>query len=786
MNANSVHPPVRLRLAGLALLALFTLPAAAGNYSEGKRAFELGDFDQAVLLLSQAQKQHPKDIEIRMALQRAREKASYMHSDRGRIYLNAVPPRYADAVAEFQMAVVVFEGNTFARDNLDRSLKLVEEQRKKQQTDENSLEKQKIKSALDFGVPVLRPRNTDPLSIDLEDKPQRQALEAISKATGINFIYDERLEQDIDRKRISLHLKNASFVDTMEILLTKTNTMYQIINETTLLLAPNNPESERKYQDLVMKTFYLSNALAKDVFQQVRSIIDVKKLSQNEQLNSITMRGTPDQIAMAQKIIDLNDKSRGEVVIDVEILEVNKTLAQNIGILAEPRSFKASALMRPGVPGVPTLLDWSSRYNLGHKSQWSVPLPSISVNFLHGDGDTKTLANPSVRVTEGEKADLHIGDRFPIFNCTTTGTVPGGSGTVGCTPTYTDIGIQIKLEPRVHHNNEVSIKLDLKITSLGATVNSQGSTGQSAPAIGERSINTVIRMADGETEMLAGMLRNDDSKTYDGYPWLEKIPILRALFGNHSKSKHQTDVILLLTPHIIRFPNITEDDLQAKWVGTEESPRLKTSNSRRLNVVAASAGDAREGTDDVENLEPSAPAGQYPGGMPSGDGVPKKGAPPDPGKIPDANPTANPDGKPETPSGTINLSLAPSTLVVQAGKPAEIHVMAAGVNSLGKFGFTLRHGQLPLQCISAQPGELFTAGGGQPEMQFANLPGGDCQITLTRNGGNGAAASGEIAMVTVTVALHGQDILNAINLEAFDGKGNPIPVTASPMQIKVE
>jgi general secretion pathway protein D len=754
------------------------------SYDEGKRAFEAGDYDRAVMILSLAEKKHPKNLDIRMSLQRAREKDSYMHSDRGRIYLNALPPRYGDALAEFQLAFSVFEGNTFARDNYERCVKLLEEQRSKTHLDENSLEAQKKKSALDTGVPVLKPRNTDPLSIDMEDKPQRQALEAISKATGISFIYDERLEQDIDRKRISLHIKNASFVDTMEILLTKTNTMYQIINDTTLLLAPNNPESERKYQDLVMKTFYLSNAQAKDVFQQVRSIIDVKKLSQNEQLNSITMRGSPDQIAMAQKIIDLNDKSKGEVVIDVEILEVNKTLADNIGLLLGPRTFSLSALTRPGVSAAnATLFDWSRRYNLKSKSQWHVDaMPSASVSFLHSDGDTKTLANPSVRVTEGEKADLHIGDRFPIFNCTTTGTtVPGGVGNIGCTPTYTDIGIQIKLEPRVHHNQEVSIKLDLKITSLGATVNSQqGSGGQTAPAIGERSINTVIRMADGETEMLAGMLRDDDSKSYDGYPWIEKVPLLRALFGNHSNSHHKTDVILLLTPHVIRFPNITEEDLQANWVGTEESPRLKTpSNSHRLNVVAAAAGDDRG--DAAEEHDDAAPAGQYPvGGMASPD---KSGKPPAPGSEGDKKPPEKTD--PAT-GGTINLSLAPSTLVVQAGKPADIHVMAAGVSSLSKFGFTLRHGQLPLQCNSAMPGELFTSGGGQPEMQFAPLPGGDCQITLTRGGGNSAMATGEVATVSITVPLHGQDIINAINFEAFDGKGNPLPVIASPMQIKVE
>ena len=763
---SGIRSAALFALAGAALLASAGC-AASSAFRQGRMAYDAGDYDRAVLMLSKANAESPGSNEYRMLLQRSREKASTLHSDRGRVYANA--GRFADAAAEFQLAVAVFPGNTFAHDQYDQAVKAMEEHKKNAAQGNDDFEAKKRHAGLELGVPKLKPRNTDPISIDLEDKPQRQALDAISRATGINFIYDERLEQDIDRKRISLHLKNVSFDEAMEILLAKTGTMYQIYNESTLLLAPNNPESERKYQDLVMKTFYLSNAQAKDVFQQVRSMIDIKKLSQNEQLNAITIRGTPDQVQLAQRIIDLNDKSKGEVVIDVEILEVNRTTSETIGLLVGPRTVSVGAA-QSSVPLLNlrnTVLS-KSTYNIG-------PLPSVTLNFLRSDGNTKTLANPSVRVTEGEKADLHIGDRFPIFNCTST--VGSGTGIVQtCTPTYTDIGIQIKLEPRVHHNHEVSIKLDLKVNTLGAPVSSGGTNSQTANAIGERSINTVIRMADGETEMLAGMLRDDNASNTDGYPGINRIPLLNAIFGNHSKTHSQNDVILLLTPHIIRFPNITDSDLEPIWVGTEDNPKLKV-NGAGGRLTGALPSITPNGDEEAGPAAPT-PAPE-PAPVVS---VPIKPAATDAGSPP-AQPKENPPG---AAPGLVNLSLVPSTLHFKVDQPGELHILAAGVTSLAKLSLTLRHGQLPLKCASIQAGEIFTAGGAQPVTQLDNLPGGDCQITITGQGGSGGASTGEVAVITFSAGARGSDILNAIGMEAYDGKGRAVPLSATSMQIVVD
>ncbi len=767
------HDRLTSKFRPFVLLAALALAGCAGqgSFRRGQNASDLGDYDRAVIELSRAAALEPKNVEFRSALQRSREKASTMHSDRGRAYMGAA--RYADAAAEFSMATAIFPGNTHARDQLERAQKLLDEQRKHGPQSGSDLEDAKRRAAGEIGVPKLKPRNTDPISIDMEDKPQRQALDAIARATGINFIYDERLEQDLDRKRVSLHLRNVSFDEAMEIILAKTATMYKIYNETTLLLAPDNPESGRKYEDLVMRTFYLSNAQAKDVFQQVRSLIDVKKLSQNEQLNSITIRGTPDQVAMAQKVIDLNDKSKGEVVIDVEIIEVSHTVTESLGIALGPTAVSVAG------GGATTLLNWRSI--AASKGAYTVTgLPSATVNFLRTDSQSKTLANPSVRVTEGEKADLHIGDRFPIFNCTTNiGTGTGGFQT--CTPTYTDIGIQIKLEPRVHHNHEVSIKLDLKVNTLGAPVSSGGANPQTANAIGERSINTIIRMADGESEMLAGMLRDDNNNGVSGYPGLTQLPLLKALFGKHDKTHNQTDVILLLTPHIIRFPNITDKDLDPVWVGTEDKPKLVRPGAALSLTSGAGSASGGNGDEAGDAQEPGRPAPEGGKAPPAGGALPvipdgKPGEPPAPPK----------ESPADAPPGVVHVTLSPPTLHFKSGTTGQLHVLAAGVGSLSRVAFTLNRAQLPLQCATVEAGEVFTAGGGQPVVQFTTQPDGDCRVTITRGGGSGAVSAGELAALGLASPVRGSDILKLVAIEAVDGKGAAVPIVATSAQVIVE
>ncbi len=554
---------------GLTLVAGCATQQAA---RQGEAAAKERNWDGAVYYYLEALAKEPDNMEYRMELVRARQKAAQVHFQRGEALKDL--GKLVAAKNELQMAVQLDPTHQYAQQQLDsvvKDLKILS-----QPEGEKTLEQMK-KEAREAKVkpPILNPKSTEPITLSFPSpKPVKEIYQALGKAYGFNVLFDPKLKDD----KISVELTDVTAEQALEIVMQAAGHFYKVLDPHSIIIADDTPQNRRDYEDLVIKTFFLSNADVKDVDKLLRALIEARRLATNEQLNAITLRDTADKVAIAERLVNINDKAKAEVMIDVELMQIDSNKTSDIGAAI------VGGLTTTLTPDI-NKITGSDKIYLNQLSDisngdWSVTIPSVVLNLIKNTTDAKTLAQPQLRVTEGEKASLVIGDRVPIPVTSFNTQYAGQTG--GVTPItsyqYQDVGIKIEVEPRVHHNREITLKLTVEVSQLGGTL---GDSGQ--PIIGTRTITSVIRLKDGETNLLAGLFRRDVQNSDIKTPFLSEIPLLGRLFTDKKKTHKTTDLVLTLTPHIIRFPDIHEEDLAPVWVGTESrisyfgsSPRVQS------------------------------------------------------------------------------------------------------------------------------------------------------------------------------------------------------------------
>ena len=609
---------------GVALLATLVLTAGCSSFQSYRKA-EIasleGRWDEAMLYYMEAVERDPENLAFRGALLRAKIHASQQHFEKGKQYRDAgVPGR---ALVEFQQAVQLDPTNQYAQVELAK----VRDELQAASADRNPREtlaelKDKTRGARPQ-PPVLNPRSDDPIDLEFPEPTSiKDIYRALGQAFGINVLFDPNLKD----QEISITLKEVTAQSALEVLIRAAGHFYKVQDERTIIVVADTPQNRRNYEDLVIQTFFLSNADIKQVMTILRSLVDAKKIATNEQLNAIVLRDTADKVKVAERIIEANDKAKAEVVVNVELLQVNSTKLTNLGLQLSQYSVGQSLDL--GGADVPLRL--SDIDNLT-TNNWVLNIPNLIYNFVKTETDAQLLAKPQLRITDGESARLLIGERVPIPTTTfNTSNTVGGNIVPLTTFQYTDVGIQIELEPRVHHNKEITLKVQIEISNISGRVD--GSGGQSQPIIGTRTIESTIRLNDGETNFLAGLIRTEEIGSEQGIPGISDVPLLGRLFSNHSKDNTRTDVILTMTPHIIRTPDVTEQDLLPIWVGTETnitfrggSPRVESEVEgpfdqddprervqemlrQRLQRLPRGLRDAEANGDGGEPVEQEAPA----------------------------------------------------------------------------------------------------------------------------------------------------------------------------------
>ncbi len=559
-----------IRVLALALLAL-TAASCTGFRAarQAEIATETGDWDSAVLYWTQAIDQDPTNISYKANLLRAQVRASGEHFERGKKFHEAkVLER---ALVEYQQAVQLDPSNQYAQVELDKVRREIDAA--KQGTDVETLEEMKRKAqGIRPQPPLLNPRSDEPISLEFpEPTPIMSIYRALGKAFGINILFDPNLK-DLE---IPIVLRDVTAQDALEILMRAAGHFYKVLDPQTIIIAADTPQNRRNYEDLVIQAFFLSNADVKDAMTTLRSLIGAKQIAMNEQLNAIILRDTADKVKVAEKIIDTVDKAKAEVVVDVELLQLSTSKLRDLGVELSSNSITQSLDL-----GSDSAKLHLSDIQYLNQNNWTLTIPNFIYNFVKNNTDAQLLAQPRLRISEGEKARLVIGDRVPIpvtsFN---TANTVGGNIVPITSFQYQDVGITINIEPRVHHNREVTLKLTVEVSQVSGQVS--GGNGQaSQPIIGTRTIESTIRLKDGETNFLAGLIRQDNSNTDSGVPGLSDIPIIGRLFSNNSTDNRRTDVILTLTPHIVRLPDITEEDLLPIWVGTEQNITFRGGSPR--------------------------------------------------------------------------------------------------------------------------------------------------------------------------------------------------------------
>lgn len=452
--------------------------------------------------------------------------------------------------------------------------------------------------------PTLKASLRKPVSLDFRDTNLKTVFEALSRTTGINFVFDREVRPDI---KVTLSVANLSIDDVVGVLTVTNQLERKVLNDNTVLIYPNTAAKQKDYLDLSVKTFYLANAEAKTVFTMLKTVLKTKDLYADEKLNSLTMRDTPSAIALAGKLIAQQDLAQPEVLLDVEVLEVKRSRLTEIGveppgkftllnIVQNPATVVSTATGNTTVQNNTLTTTQLTADRLRGIRGSSVGIDNPSVNLRAENGDTNILANPRIRVRNREKAQILIGDRVPVITTTATANV-GVSESV----TYLDVGLKLDVEPNVFLDNEVGVKVSLEVSNIVREVRSR--SGSLTYQIGTRLATTSLRLKDGETQALAGLISDEDRQAATGLPWLTDLPVLGRLFSSEKNDRSKTEIVLLITPRVVRNLAIATPDRNEHLGGTEAAVGALPLRVQGAGKLAMPAGGGARRTGDAPNTE---------------------------------------------------------------------------------------------------------------------------------------------------------------------------------------
>jgi len=384
-------------------------------------------------------------------------------------------------------------------------------------------------------------------------------LEVVSRQSGLNFVFDRDVRPDL---RTTVFVRDTPIDEAIRMVLLTSQLEQRVLNESTILIYPDTPAKAREYRELVMKSFYLTNADVKQTANMLRALVKTRDLYVDEKLNLLVMRDTPEAVRVAERLVANQDLGEPEVMLEVEVLEVGSTLLQELGV-QWPSRLSAGVVGAAEVPGTVTLPEWLNRDSRLVQLTFSDPL--FVLNLQKQDGSTHILANPRIRVKNHEKAKIHIGDKVPVITTTQTAT-----GFASESVTYLDTGLKLEVEPTVHLDDEVSIKVGLEVSSISSTIRNVD-TGSTTYQLGTRNAATVLRLRDGETQMLAGLISDEERRSASKVPGLGDLPVAGRLFSSTKDDNSRTEIVLLITPHVVRNLARPEARFEEFSAGTEAS-----------------------------------------------------------------------------------------------------------------------------------------------------------------------------------------------------------------------
>lgn len=602
-------------------------PSAKSLYNQGQTAEAKDDIITAYEDYAQAFRLDPKDLRYKTAYNRVRFAAASAHVERGE-KLRAQDDN-SDALTEFLRALEIDPSNALARQDIQQA----RQQLSTPVLDrESSIGKDEQSDLDEVGSPVeLKPISDEPITLHMTED-SKIVYQTVGKAAGINVLFDP----DYVSKRIQVDLTNVTLLDALRIVGAVSGTFWHPVTSNTIFVAANTRAKRQELEDEAVQTFYLSNTAQQndlnDIQTALRNLLANAKLYAVPSQNAIVMRATPDELLLAQKLIDDLDKSRPEVVVDVALLEVNRDKIRNIGLqlpgsfgvqLQPPNAINTSSGTNTTTTSTTTQnLTLNNLANL-NGTNFAVTVGAATANLLLSDSDTKVLQDPSIRASDNQKADLKIGSRIPVA----TGSYQTGAATaivsslVNTQFTYLDVGVEIEITPIVHYDRDVTLKIKIVSSQESGNTNIGGIT---EPIISQRTAEQTVRLKEGEVNILGGFLQKQDLLTVAGTPGLGEIPILKYLFSSQQREVQDDEIVFMLTPHVVRSTPLSPLNLEEIDTGTGTDVEL-----RRINTTLVQSGS---------NPAAAAPLNQAAQSAPQSNAAPGQPAPPT-ASLPGSGPT---------------------------------------------------------------------------------------------------------------------------------------------------
>ena len=537
-------------------------------YKTGVRAESKGNMDTAYEAFKRAHEKKPEEPKYLAAFLKARLYASSEHVQAGQNLRDVL--KLQDALAEFQRAAEIDPSSFAAQQEIRRTAEMI---RKKEaaavqplapKLAESSLEKA---AALAAGPITLQLGSNEPLSLHM-NAPVDVIYRTICKLAGLNVLFDPELKP----QKVNVDLRDVSLHDALYMVALQSKTFWRPVSSNSILVSVDSSGKRKDLEQAVMRTFYLQNASTPADLQEAAStlkgILDINHIQITPEQRALTIRATPDQMVLAQRLLQDVDKPRAEVLVDITVMEISRGRIRTLGI-NPPTSLTATIQPNSGTTtGTSTTGgSTSSGFSLNSLSPFTannvlISIPNVSMTALMSESNTKVLQKPQIRMMDSEKATLKIGDRIPIA----TGSYQGGlAGGVNTQFTYIDVGVNVDIVAYVHANRDVTLKMSFEVSSV---TGEQTISGVTEPTIGQRRIDHQIRLADGEVNLIGGILQDTESHSLSGYPGLAKLPILKYLFGQENKDHEQTEVVFAVTPHIIRSNEINDENQKTIDVGS--------------------------------------------------------------------------------------------------------------------------------------------------------------------------------------------------------------------------
>jgi general secretion pathway protein D len=745
-------------------LGLFAAGCPKGNqdFSNGKKAESLKDYDTAVQYYQKALDADPYNASYRIKVNQLRFEAGEFHVKQG-LKLRDKGDLQA-AAAEFQRAATIDPSSPIATQELSKTLDMLTEKSRQQEAQAEAV--QPAENELASGPPQLKPLSRAPINLTMTNDA-KIVFETIAKLAGLTVVFDP----NFPARRIQVELNNVTLEQALDIVCLQSKAFWRPETENIIFVIQDQPQNHRDYDEQVVRTFYLSNTVQPqdltEITNGLRQVLNLTHVQQLNSQNAIIIRDTPDKLAIADRIIKDIDKAKPEVVIEVEVLSASTDRLRDLGILPG----QSAALT---FTGTSTSSSTTSTGTTGGSSTnavplkgfhccagyYSVTLPSATANMVLTDTATKIIQNPEIRSVDGQEAKLNIGSRVPIA----TGSFQAGVG-VGTTAVnplvntqfqYLDVGVNVDVTPRVHVNHEISLKMSIDVSQVTGT-----STigGIQQPVIGQNKIQHDIRLKDGEVSVIGGLFQRIDTKTLNGWPGLAQIPLLKYLVSDNKTEHQENEVLMVVIPHIVRLPDWTRADLRPIYTGSDQNIQVRRESEIR--------------TPSQQTPSPAAPA-QAP---PSAPGVAAPGV---------AQPNAG--GTNPAQSQGAQLRFEPQTLTLKAGQTATLGIVVDNVSDLFSIPMLLQYDPKVISVEELQHG-TFLSGGNQEIalVQQVNKEQGQAIVSATRQPNTpGVSGSGTLLGVVVKGLAPGTTKLSIVQVNAKNSQQRPIPLVTGEATIQVQ